>query len=60
MTSATLLRYLPGVRFPAEKEQTTSTAEGNEALQELLQQIRDPSRQRFNGPDEVLEKIQGR
>ena len=29
LDSATLLQYLPGVRFPAEKEQIASTAEGN-------------------------------
>ncbi len=60
LDSATLLRYLPGVRFPAEKEQIASTAEGNGAPQELVQQIRNASRERFNGPDEVLQEIQGR
>jgi hypothetical protein len=34
---ATLLQYLPGVRFPAEKEQVASTAEGNGAPQELVE-----------------------
>jgi hypothetical protein len=33
---ATLQQYLPGVRFPAEKEQVASTAEGNGAPQELV------------------------
>jgi hypothetical protein len=60
LDSATLLQYLPGVRFPAEKEQIASTAEGNGAPQELVQQIRNASRDRFNGPDEVLQEIQGR
>jgi hypothetical protein len=31
---ATLLQYLPGVRFPAEKDQIASTAESNGAPQE--------------------------
>jgi hypothetical protein len=60
LDSATLLQYLPGVRFPAEKEQIASTAEGNGAPQELVQQIRSSSRDRFNGPDEILNEIQGR
>jgi hypothetical protein len=57
---ATLQQYLPGVRFPTEKEQVASTAEGNGAPQELVEKIRNASRERFNGPDEVLEEIQGR
>ncbi len=60
LDSATLLQYLPGVRFPAEKEQIASTAESNGAPQELVQQIRNSSRDRFNGPDEILNEIQGR
>ena len=54
---ATLLQYLPGVRFPAEKEQISSTAESNGAPQELVEKIRGASRQRFNGPDEVLQEV---
>jgi hypothetical protein len=60
LDTATLLRHLPGVRFPAEKEQIASTAERNDAPQELVQAIRNASREHFNGPDEVLEDIQGR
>ena len=60
LDSGTLLQYLPGVRFPAEKEQIASTAEGNGAPQELVQQIRNSSRERFNGPDEILNEVQGR
>ena len=48
------------VRFPAEKEQVASTAEGNEAPQELVEKIRNASRDRVNGPDEILQEIQGR
>ena len=56
---ATLQQHLPGVRFPAEKEQIASTAEGNGAPQELVEKIRNSSRERFNGSDEVLQEIQG-
>jgi hypothetical protein len=57
---ATLLQYLPGVRFPAEKDQIASTAESNGAPQDLVEKIRNAGRQRFNGPDEVLQEVQGR
>ena len=60
LDTATLLEHLPGVRFPAEKEQVASTAEGNGAPQELVEKIRNASRERFNGPDEVLQAVQGR
>ncbi len=60
LDTATLLEHLPGVRFPAEKEQVASTAERNNAPQKLVEKIRNASRERFNGPDEVLQEIQGR
>ncbi len=59
LDAATLLQHLPGVRFPAEKEQIASTAEDNGAPQELVRRIRNASRERFNGPDEVLQEVQG-
>jgi hypothetical protein len=33
LDTATLLQHLPGVRFPAEKEQVASTTERNDAPQ---------------------------
>ena len=48
------------MRFPAEKEQAASTAERNNAPQELVQKIRNADTQRFNGPDEVLQAVQSR
>jgi uncharacterized protein DUF2795 len=57
---ATSQQYMLAVRFPAEKEQVASTAEGNEAPQELVEKIRNASRDRVNGPDEILQEIQGR
>jgi hypothetical protein len=55
---ASLQEYLPGVRFPAEKEQVAA-AERNGAPQELVEKIRNASREHFNGPDEVLREVQG-
>jgi len=59
LDTATLMRHLPGVRFPAEKEQVASTAENNGAPPPVVQRIRNTSRQRFNGPEEVLQAVQG-
>ena len=58
LDTATLLQHLPGVRFPAEKEQVAATAERNDAPQELVERIRNADTQRFNGPDEVLQVVQ--
>ena len=55
-----LQQHLQGVSFPAEKHQVITIAERNNAPQELVQRIRNASRQRFNGPDEVLQEVQGR
>ena len=60
LDTQTLLQHLPGVRFPAEKEQVAATAEQNDAPQELVEKIRSADTQRFNGPDEVLQAVQGR
>jgi hypothetical protein len=60
LDTQTLLEHLPGVRFPAEKEQVAETAERNDAPQELVEKIRNADTQRFNGPDEVLQAVQGR
>jgi hypothetical protein len=60
LDTATLLQHLPRVRFPAEKEQVAATAEKNDTPQELVQKIRNAGPQRFNGPDEVLQAVQGR
>jgi uncharacterized protein DUF2795 len=59
-TQTLLQGPLQGVRFPAEKEQVASTAERNNAPQELVQKIRNADTQRFEGPDEVLQAVQSR
>jgi hypothetical protein len=60
LDTQTLLEHLPGVRFPAEKDQVAATAERNDAPQELVEKIRNADPQHFNGPDEVLQAVQGR
>jgi hypothetical protein len=59
LDTETLLQHLPGVRFPAEKDQVAATAERNDAPQELVERIRGADTQRFNSPDEVLQAVQG-
>jgi hypothetical protein len=59
LDAATLQQLLPGVRFPAEKDQVVANAERNDAPQELVEKIRNADTQRFNSPDEVLQAVQG-
>ncbi len=54
---STLQQYLPDVNFPASKEEVASSAESNNAPQELVQQIRSASTERFNSPDEVMQAV---
>ena len=51
--------YLQGVSFPAGKEEVASNAEGNNAPQELVEQIRNSGTGNFDSADEVLQKAQG-
>ena len=51
--------FLQGVNFPAGKEEVASNAEGNNAPQELVQQIRDAGTENFDSADEVLQQVQG-
>jgi hypothetical protein len=53
------LGQLQGVNFPASKEEVASTAEGNNAPQELVQQIRNSGTEKFNSAEEGLQKVQG-
>jgi hypothetical protein len=56
----TLMQYLPGMDFPAEKEGVASTAESNNAPQDMVWRIRNARTQRYNHPDNVLEAVRGR
>jgi len=60
LATETLMQYLPGVNFPAEKEQVASTAESNNAPQEMVWRIRNARTQRYDHPDNVLEAVTGR
>ena len=60
LDTETLMRYLPGVNFPADKEHVASTAESNNAPQEMVWRIRNARTQRYDHPDNVLEAVTGR
>jgi hypothetical protein len=48
-----------GGELPRGKEEVASNAEGNNAPQELVEQIRNSGTENFNSADEVLQKVQG-
>jgi hypothetical protein len=52
-------QYLQGVNFPANKEEVASGAESNGAPQDFVDQIRNAATERFNGPEDVLQAVQG-
>jgi hypothetical protein len=55
-----LQQYLPNLNFPAGKEEVASTAQSNNAPQEVVQNIRNAGTDTFNSADEVLQAVQGR
>jgi len=55
-----LQQYLPNVNFPASKEEVASTAQSNDAPQEVVDRIRNAGTDTFNSADEVLQAVQGR
>ena len=54
---ATLLYRLPGVRFPADKDEVVRTAESNNAPREMVERVRNADTQRFETADEVLQAV---
>ena len=54
-----LQKYLQGVNWPADKEQVANTAESNGAPQGLREQIRNLGGGQFDGPQDVVGKLQG-
>ena len=55
-----LQQYLPNVNFPTSKEEVVSTAQSNDAPQEVVDNIRNAGTDTFNSADEVLQAAQGR
>lgn len=55
-----LQQFLPNLNFPANKEEVVSTAQSNDAPQEVVDRIRNSGTDTFNSADEVLQAVQGR
>ena len=55
-----LQQYLPNLDFPASKEEVVSTAQSNDAPQEVVDRIRNSGEESFNSADEVLQAVQGK
>lgn len=52
-------KYLQGVNFPAQKEEVASKAEGNGAPQGMVEKIKNAGMEKFNGPQDVMQAVQG-
>ncbi|MGI9049480.1 MAG: DUF2795 domain-containing protein [Rubrobacteraceae bacterium] len=52
-------QYLQGINFPAEKQDVASQAESNGAPQGIVEKIKNAAQQKFNGPEEVMQAVQG-
>ena len=55
-----LQQLLPNVNFPATKDEVLSDLQSNDAPQEVLDKVRNSSKETFNSADEVLETVQGK
>ena len=55
-----LQQFIPNVNFPANKEEVASTAQSNDAPQEVVDSIRNAGTDTFNSADEVWQAVQGR
>jgi hypothetical protein len=55
-----LQQYLPNLNYPASKEDVVSTAQSNDAPQEVVDRIRNSGKDTFDSADEVLQAVQGK
>jgi hypothetical protein len=54
-----LQQLLPNVNFPASKDEVISDLQSNDAPQEVLDQVRNSTKDTFNSADEVLQTVRG-
>ncbi len=52
-----LQKYLKGTDYPAKKEDLVSTAQGNGAPSEVMDQLQGLGEQEFSGPDQVMKAL---
>ena len=50
-------KSLKGISYPASKDDVVSTAERNGASDDIVSALRSTSRDRFSGPDDVMEAL---
>jgi hypothetical protein len=55
-----LQQQLPNVNFPASKDEVLSDLQSNNAPQEVVDRVRNSSKDNFNSADEVLQTVQGK
>jgi hypothetical protein len=55
-----LQQLVPNVNFPANKDDVLSDLQSNDAPQEVLDQVRNSTKDTFNSADEVLQTVQGK
>jgi Protein of unknown function (DUF2795) len=54
-----LQQYLPGVDFPAGKDEVVNQAQSNGAPQEVVDAVKNSSSETFNSADDVLQAVRG-
>ena len=54
-----LQQFLPGLNFPASKDEVLSTLQSNDAPQEVLDRVQNAQTDTFNSAEEVLQTVQG-
>ena len=59
MDRGTLMHYLKGTNFPAQKEEVASDAESQGAPQDLVRQIKNADTERFDSAEDVMQALQG-
>jgi hypothetical protein len=47
-------RHLGGIDYPASKDEVISTAESNDAPQEIIETLQQMDGDQFEGPDDVM------
>lgn len=52
-------KHLKGADYPASGQELAATAEGNDAPDELVQQLRNLGGEEFSGPDQVMAALKG-
>jgi hypothetical protein len=54
-----LQQLLPNVNVPANKDDVLSDLQSSDAPQEVVDKVRNSSKDTFNSADEVLQTVQG-